>query len=147
MFGVGGGAFVMRWGVVMSARRCCGEKGSGRSSTWGASRQAAVGGKFLTLWDTWLTLCKVCCTLCRMDATLIAKPTNLVRKLRRWRELSQAELAERAHVSRQTIVNVEKGSYSPSVYLALAICRELGATVEEVFGDEQSMEVVKGETS
>ena len=104
-------------------------------------------GKFLTLWDIWLTLCKVYCTLCRMDATLIAKPTNLVRKLRRWRELSQAELAERAHVSRQTIVNVEKGSYSPSVYLALAICRELGATVEEVFGDEQSMEVVKGETS
>ena len=82
-----------------------------------------------------------------MDATLIAKPTNLVRKLRRWRELSQAELAERAHVSRQTSVNVEKGSYSPSVYLALASCRELGATVEEVFGDELSMEMVKGETS
>jgi hypothetical protein len=45
MFGVGGGAFVMRWGVVMSMRRCCGEKGSGRSSTWGASRQAAVQGQ------------------------------------------------------------------------------------------------------
>ena len=61
----------------------------------------------------------------------------MVRKLRRWHELSQAELAQRVGVSRQTIVNVEKGSYSPSVYLALAICKELRTTVEEVFGDEQ----------
>ena len=50
----------------------------------------------------------------------------MVRKLRRWHELSQAELAQRVGVSRQTIVNV-----------ALAICKELRATVEEVFGDEQ----------
>ena len=61
----------------------------------------------------------------------------MVRKLRRWHELSQAELAQRVGVSRQTIVNVEKGSYSPSVYWALAICKELRATVEGVFGDEQ----------
>ena len=59
---------------------------------------------------------------------------NLVRKLRRWAELSQAELAERVGVTRQTIANIEKGNYSPSVHLALAICRELDATVEQVFG-------------
>ncbi|MCK7642923.1 helix-turn-helix transcriptional regulator [Corynebacterium sp. CCM 8835] len=63
---------------------------------------------------------------------------NLVRKLRRWTELSQAELAERVGVTRQTIANIEKGNYSPSVHLALAICRELGATVEQVFGSEQN---------
>ena len=63
---------------------------------------------------------------------------NLVRKLRRWAELSQAELAERVGVTRQTIANIEKGNYSPSVHLALAICRELGATVEQVFGTEQN---------
>lgn len=62
---------------------------------------------------------------------------NMVRKYRRWAELSQAALAERAQVSRQTIANIEKGNYSPSVHLALSICRELGKTVEEVFGDEQ----------
>ncbi len=62
---------------------------------------------------------------------------NMVRKWRRWLEISQAELAERAGVSRQTIANIERGNYSPSVYLALVICRELGKTVEEVFGDEQ----------
>ena len=62
---------------------------------------------------------------------------NMVRKWRRWLELSQAELADRAGVSRQTIANIERGNYSPSVHLALDICRELGKTVEEVFGDEQ----------
>lgn len=62
---------------------------------------------------------------------------NMVRKYRRWQELSQSELATRVGVSRQTVVNIEKGNYSPSVHLALAICRELGKTVEQVFGDEQ----------
>lgn len=62
---------------------------------------------------------------------------NMVRKYRRWNELSQAELAERVSVSRQTIANIERGNYSPSVHLALAICAELGKTVEQVFGDEQ----------
>ncbi len=66
--------------------------------------------------------------------------TNMVRKYRRWRELSQGELAEKVQVSRQTIANIEKGNYSPSVHLALAICRELGHTVEEVFGKEQEKE-------
>ncbi|KQB83727.1 helix-turn-helix transcriptional regulator [Corynebacterium oculi] len=61
-------------------------------------------------------------------------PTNLVRKYRRWNELSQAELAQRVSVSRQTIANIERGNYSPSVHLALAICRELHQTVEHVFG-------------
>lgn len=64
-------------------------------------------------------------------------PGNLVRRYRRWHELSQAELAEKVGVSRQTIANIEKGNYSPSVHLALAICRELDRTVEQIFGDEQ----------
>lgn len=63
--------------------------------------------------------------------------TNMVRKYRRWQEMSQAELAQRAGVSRQTIANIEKGNYAPSVYLALAICRVLGRTVEEVFSPDE----------
>nr|VDG62037.1 transcriptional regulator [Streptococcus thermophilus] len=62
---------------------------------------------------------------------------NMVRQWRRWHDLSQAELAQRVGVSRQTVANIEKGNYSPSVHLALDICRELGKTVEEVFGDQQ----------
>ncbi|MBU5653688.1 helix-turn-helix transcriptional regulator [Corynebacterium aurimucosum] len=67
----------------------------------------------------------------------MAEHQNMVRKWRRWLEMSQADLAERAGVSRQTIANIERGNYSPSVYLALDICRELEKTVEEIFGDEQ----------
>lgn len=67
----------------------------------------------------------------------MAEHQNMVRKWRRWLEMSQADLAERAGVSRQTIANIERGNYSPSVYLALDICRELGKTIEEIFGDEQ----------
>lgn len=62
---------------------------------------------------------------------------NMVRKWRRWHELSQAELADKVGVSRQTIANIERGNYSPSVYLALAICQELGKTVEEIFGGDE----------
>lgn len=64
---------------------------------------------------------------------------NMVRKYRRWNEMSQAELAEKVQVSRQTIANIERGNYSPSVHLALGICRELGKTVEQVFGNEQEV--------
>lgn len=51
--------------------------------------------------------------------------------------MSQAELAQRAGVSRQTIANIEKGNYAPSVYLALATCRVLGRTVEEIFSPDE----------
>ena len=48
-------------------------------------------------------------------------------------EMSQAELAQRVGVSRQTIVAVEKGNYNPSVELALRLARVLATTVEELF--------------
>ncbi len=40
-------------------------------------------------------------------------------------------------VTRQTVVAVEAGDYAPSVYLALALAGRLGATVEQLFGDER----------
>lgn len=63
--------------------------------------------------------------------------TNMVRKYRRRNEMSQADLADRVGVTRQTIANIERGNYSPSVHLALDICRALGRTVEQILGDEQ----------
>lgn len=62
--------------------------------------------------------------------------TNTVRAARRLAELTQAELAERAGVSRQTIVAVEAGDYAPSVYLALDLARHLDTTVEALFDDD-----------
>jgi putative transcriptional regulator len=58
---------------------------------------------------------------------------NAVRPHRLLAELTQAQLAERVGVSRQTIVAVESGGYAPSVYLALALAEQLGATVEALF--------------
>ncbi|GAB6952399.1 helix-turn-helix transcriptional regulator [Corynebacterium simulans] len=62
--------------------------------------------------------------------------SNMVRKWRRWLEMTQADLAAEVGVSRQTIANIEKGNYSPSVYLALDICKVLGKSVEEVFNTD-----------
>lgn len=57
--------------------------------------------------------------------------------LRRFRfnrdELSQAELADLVSVSRQTIIAIERGDYSPSVKLALQLARVFGTTVEQLF--------------
>lgn len=56
-----------------------------------------------------------------------------VRQARRDRGLTQAQLAGAVGVSRQTVISLERGDYSPSVYLALRIARELGRTVEQLF--------------
>ena len=58
-------------------------------------------------------------------------------KLRRIRfdrgELSQQQVADMVGVSRQTIVAIERGDYSPSVKLALLLAEKLETTVEELF--------------
>ncbi|NLY80583.1 MAG: helix-turn-helix transcriptional regulator [Lysinibacillus sp.] len=51
-------------------------------------------------------------------------------------DLSQAELAERVGVSRQTIGLIELGKYNPSLNLCLAICHTLGKTLDELFWQE-----------
>ena len=61
---------------------------------------------------------------------------NKVRKFRHERKLEQAELAEKVHVSRQTIHAVETGSFVPSVVLALKIARFFETDVQEIFGLE-----------
>ena len=47
--------------------------------------------------------------------------------------LKQAELAERVGMRRETIVNLEKGKYNPSLKLAMDIAKVFDATVEELF--------------
>lgn len=62
--------------------------------------------------------------------------------LRRFRfesgELSQQRVADMVAVSRQTIVAIERGDYSPSVKLALLLAAKLGTTVEQLFELEDS---------
>ncbi|MEJ2482785.1 MAG: helix-turn-helix transcriptional regulator [Gemmatimonadota bacterium] len=55
------------------------------------------------------------------------------RHRRRLDDMTQQELADRAGVTRQTIVSIEKGKYNPSVGLALRLASTFGVSVEELF--------------
>jgi putative transcriptional regulator len=60
--------------------------------------------------------------------------TNSIRRLRFFAdEMTQAELAEKAGASRQTIVALEAGKYTPSLELACRIADALGAELSEVY--------------
>ena len=60
--------------------------------------------------------------------------TNDIRSLRfRHGEMTQAELAARIGVTRQTIVAIEQGRYSPSLEMAFQIARVFGVPLDEVF--------------
>lgn len=52
-------------------------------------------------------------------------------------EMTQQQLADKAGVTRQTIVAIEKGNYSPSLELAFRIARVFGLTLQEVFSFEE----------
>ena len=57
---------------------------------------------------------------------------NRIRVLRAERQWSQAELAERVRVSRNSINSVENGKFDPSLPLAFRIADAFGLTIEEV---------------
>jgi putative transcriptional regulator len=59
--------------------------------------------------------------------------TNRLRILRAERSWSQADLAERLGVSRQTVNAIETRRYDPSLPLAFALARLFGVTIEEIF--------------
>ena len=61
--------------------------------------------------------------------------TNRLRGLRAERGWSQAELAERLGVSRQTVNAIETGKYDPSLPLAFKIARLFGRPIEDIFTD------------
>ncbi len=67
----------------------------------------------------------------------MVKPTRVTNAIRRLRfergELTQAELAERIGVTRQTVIAIEQGRYSPSLELAFQIARVLGVPLDDVF--------------
>lgn len=58
---------------------------------------------------------------------------NRLKVLRAESDWTQAQLADRAGVSRQTIVALESGRYSPSLELAFTLSRLFGKRIEEVF--------------
>jgi len=66
---------------------------------------------------------------------------NRIRVLRAERRWSQAELAERLGVSRQTVNAIENEKYDPSLPLAFRLSRIFGLPIEEIFIDDDGDEV------
>ena len=57
-------------------------------------------------------------------------------------DLSQEQLAKAVGVTRQTIGMIETGNYNPSLSLCTAICRVLNKTLNDLFWEDMSDEVV-----
>lgn len=60
---------------------------------------------------------------------------NRLKILRAEKDWSQADLAERLNVSRQTVNAIEVGKYDPSLPLAFSIARLFGRRIENIFID------------
>ena len=67
----------------------------------------------------------------------MAKPTRVMNSIRSLRfaasEMTQAELADRVGMTRQTIIAIEQGRYSPSLEVAFKIARVFGVSLDDVF--------------
>ena len=58
---------------------------------------------------------------------------NAVYTLRTKKGLTQEDLAEKVGITRQTVISVEKGNYTPSVLLAIKIANVFKVSVEDIF--------------
>ncbi|PKQ37231.1 MAG: transcriptional regulator [Actinobacteria bacterium HGW-Actinobacteria-1] len=67
----------------------------------------------------------------------MVKPTRVSNSIRALRfaagEMTQAELAKRVNVTRQTIIAIEQGRYSPSLETAFQIAGVFGVPLDDVF--------------
>lgn len=52
-------------------------------------------------------------------------------------DMTQKQLAEKVGISRQTMNAIEQGDYNPTIKLCRAICRALGKTLDDLFGEEE----------
>ncbi len=67
----------------------------------------------------------------------MVKPTKVTNSIRSRRfandEMTQADLADRVGVTRQTIIAIEQGKYSPSLEMAFRIAQAFGVPLDDVF--------------
>jgi putative transcriptional regulator len=67
----------------------------------------------------------------------MVKPTRVTNRIRSLRfaagEMTQADLADQVGVTRQTIIAIEQGRYSPSLEMAFRIAQAFGVPLDEVF--------------
>ena len=60
---------------------------------------------------------------------------NRLEELRKQRAIRQEDLAQALGVSRQTVISLEKGKYTPSLALAFKLARYSGLPIEAIFDD------------
>ncbi len=65
---------------------------------------------------------------------------NHLKALRAAHRMTQEELAQRVHVSRQSIVAIESGKYNPSLQLAFKLAHVFDCNIEDVFIFEEEVE-------
>lgn len=63
---------------------------------------------------------------------------NRLKEYRARLDINQSEMGKLTGVSRQTISQIERGDYSPSVTLALRLAKICGATVEDIFSLDET---------
>ena len=67
----------------------------------------------------------------------MVKPTRVTNSIRAMRaehgDLTQAELADRIGVTRQTVIAIEQGKYSPTLEMAFQIAQVFGVSIDDVF--------------
>ena len=66
----------------------------------------------------------------------MARPTRVTNRIRLVREaagMTQADLAGRVGVTRQTLIAIEQGRYSPTLELAFQLCRVYGVRIDDAF--------------
>ncbi len=67
----------------------------------------------------------------------MVRPTSVTNDIRRLRfdrgEMTQAELADLIGVTRQTVIAIEQGRYSPTLEMAFRIARAMGVALDDVF--------------
>lgn len=75
---------------------------------------------------------------CTDGVSELAKKTKVTNEIRRLRseagEMTQADLADLIGVTRQTVIAIERGRYSPSLEVAFKIARVFERSVDDVFG-------------
>ena len=98
--------------------------------------------------DSFQTGSKIYLTNLRTSPRIMSNPLDILKPMgehifskvfesRKELGLTQKDLAKAVGVTRQTIIAIEKGNYTPSVLLALKIARAFKKTVEQVFEYEK----------
>src|SRR5262245_9007083 len=118
-------------GVALCARACAGSI-TERAST--AAAPIAARTKEVSAVFRIFMAQPLCHGTSIMTSIIASRIETTLRRARAARGLTQDELARRAGLSRQALGAIESGAYQPGVGAALALARELGHSVEALFG-------------